>query len=237
MHASMVRTLVLWLGLAASAAAQETPGGFTVSPVRLELAPGAKAASLTVENGAGRTRTVQVGAMRWTQVDGVDRYEPAADLIVNPPLFRLAPGARQVVRAGFRGGAPASMTESAYRLYLQEVPDLAEAAPNQLRLLLRIGVPLFVQPVKPGEAAPSWLAHRVSGGATRVSLSNSGNRRLRLSDLRATDAAGQSFDVAGLVYVLPGATQQWVLPPSAQAPIHVLARTDAGAVDVLLQAN
>lgn len=230
----MLRLLILWLGAAGLAAAQGASSGFTVSPVRLELAPGAKAASLTVENDASRARTVQVGAMRWTQINGEDHYEPATDLIVNPPVFRIAPGASQIVRAGFRGGAPAAMNESAYRLYVQEVPDIIEAAPNQLRLLLRIGVPLFVQPVKQGEATAQWNADRVPSGATRVSLSNAGNQRLRLLDLKATDAAGQRFDVAGLVYVLPGSTRQWTLPQTAQAPIRVLAQSDAGAVDVVL---
>ncbi|MGQ0620783.1 MAG: fimbrial biogenesis chaperone [Panacagrimonas sp.] len=232
----LLRVFTLWLSLCSVVAAQQSSGGFTVNPIRLELAPGAKATSLTINNDGSRARTVQVSAMRWTQVDGEDHYEPATDLIVNPPVFRIAAGGSQILRAGFRGGAPATLTESAYRLYLQEVPDVTESAPNQLRLLLRIGVPLFVQPVEETEGALNWAADRSPTGATRVSLSNSGNRRLRLSQLKATDAAGRQFDVAGLAYVLPGATRQWTLPQFAQAPIHVLARTDAGQVDVVLHA-
>ncbi|MGH8519634.1 MAG: fimbrial biogenesis chaperone, partial [Panacagrimonas sp.] len=111
--------------------AQPAAGGFTVSPIRLEMQAGARAVSLQLGNGAERTKTVQVEAVRWTQVDGQDRYEPAPELVVNPPLFRIAPGARQIVRAGFRGGAPAAEVERAYRLYLQELPDGDEPPTSQ----------------------------------------------------------------------------------------------------------
>src|SRR5712671_4086345 len=104
MRAALIGALLLATTFAHG---QPPSGGFTVSPVRLDLAPGARATSITLSNDADRPKTVQVQAVRWTQVDGEDHYDPVTDLVVNPPVFRIAAGARQIVRAGFRGGAPA----------------------------------------------------------------------------------------------------------------------------------
>jgi len=209
-------------------------GGFTVSPVRLEISPGARAVSLALDNGADRTKTVQVEAFRWTQVDGEDRYEPATELVVNPPLFRIAPGARQIVRAGFLGGAPSLEVESAYRLYLQEVPDGDEPAPNQLRLLLRIGVPLFLAPLEPARPEPRWNVARRSDGSLVLEVRNEGRRRMRLERLAVESAGVASRELSGLSYVLPGQARSWPLPADTQGPLRVAASSDAEPFDVAL---
>ncbi|MCC2658029.1 MAG: phytochrome sensor protein [Panacagrimonas sp.] len=216
--------------------AQPSAGGFTVSPIRLEMQAGARAISLQLGNGADRTKTVQVEAVRWTQVDGQDRYESAPELVINPPLFRVAPGAHQVVRAGFRGGAPDGAVERAYRLYLQELPDGDEPPTSQLRLLLRIGVPLFVAPHAPVKAVPRWTLARGADGAVNVQLHNDGGRRLRIDalDVAAAGSTG-SQTLAGLNYVLPGQVRRWALPAQFSAtPLQLSGNSDAGPVDVAL---
>lgn len=218
--------------LATGAALAGAPaGGLTVSPVRLELAPGARAVSLAVSNGADRGKSVQVEAWRWTQHNGEDLYTPAPELIVNPPVFRLAPGARQVVRAGFHNGAPAAAVETAYRLYLQELPDGDEPAPMQLRLMLRIGVPLFVSPAVPAAAQPRWTLTREPDGALALELRNEGGRHLRVDKL---EFAGGETPFAGLSYVLPGQSRRWSLPADAPMPLRLAAPSDAGPLDVSL---
>lgn len=222
--------------------AQPAAGGFTVSPIRLEMQAGARAISLQLANGADRTKTVQVEALRWTQIEGQDHYAPAPELVINPPLFRVAPGAHQVVRAGFRGGAPDGAVERAYRLYLQELPDGDEPPASQLRLLLRIGVPLFVAPSAPVRAVPVWTLARAADGGLLVELRNDGGRRLRIDALEITghseSAAPQPL--AGLSYVLPGQVRRWPLPRATTssrpvaAALKLFGRSDAGPLDVAL---
>jgi fimbrial chaperone protein len=217
--------------------AQPAAGGFTVSPIRLEMQAGARAVSLQLGNGADRTKTVQVEAVRWTQVDGQDRYEPAPELVINPPLFRIRPGAHQVVRAGFRGGAPDGEVERAYRVYLQELPDGDEPQASQLRLLLRIGVPLFVAPSAPVRAMPVWSLARGPDGAMNLELRNDGNRRVRIDALRIADSnkSAEPRTVAGLSYVLPGQVRRWPLPFVPSTPSLTLSgSSDAGPLDVAL---
>lgn len=225
----MLRALLLGLCLTSAAFAQSPAGGFTVSPVRLELAAGARAISLSIGNGALLTRTVQVEAMLWTQHDGVDHYEPATDLVVNPPVFRIAPGGKQIVRAGFRAGTPAGAVERAYRIYLQEVPDGEEPPPNQLRLLLRVGVPLFVAVDSATAPDARWSLLRTAQGI-ELELSNAGNQRLRLDRLALADGT----DIGGLTYVLPGQAHRWPLPAGTRTPVHIAAMSDGGPLNVTL---
>lgn len=240
---TVMRTLLSLLLFGAAIAcgqvrAQPAAGGFTVSPIRLEMQAGARAVSLQLSNGADRTKTVQIEAVRWTQVDGQDRYAPAPELVINPPLFRIQPGAHQVVRAGFRGGAPDGDVERAYRVYLQELPDGDEPQASQLRLLLRIGVPLFVAPRAPVRAEPVWSLARGPDGAMNVELRNAGGRRVRIDALEISDPkSAESQPLAGLSYVLPGQVRRWLLPPSLTATpssLKLSGSSDAGPLDVAL---
>jgi fimbrial chaperone protein len=229
-----VRAFLLGALLLVTSLVHATDGGFAVSPVRLDLAPGARATSITLSNSGDIEKTVQVEAFRWTQVDGEDRYEPVTDLVVNPPVFKLSPRGRQVIRAGFRGGAPSNGEESAYRLYFQELADDRSAVEGGLRMLLRIGVPLFVAPASTAPAATAW---RVIGAGTddaQLEVSNHGNTHLRLSNVAVHDSAGRIFDLPGFAYVLPGQSRRWTLPRDPAPPLRVAAQSDLGALDAAL---
>ncbi|MDO8774118.1 MAG: fimbria/pilus periplasmic chaperone [Burkholderiaceae bacterium] len=65
----------------------------------------------------------------WSQkLDGIDEQLPTDDLILSPPIIKLAPKARQVVRLALLKPADASR-QLTYRMILREVP---EAVPSIL---------------------------------------------------------------------------------------------------------
>ena len=97
-------------------------------PTRLTLAPGAAIGSIMVKNNDTSPAAVQVDVMRWSQDAGEDKYETSRDLLVNPVIFELAPGAEQVVRVGLQAGLDA--TERSYRVFFQQLP--ARDASNHL---------------------------------------------------------------------------------------------------------
>lgn len=231
MRATLLGALLLAAPLAY---AQPPAGGFTVSPVRLDLATGARATSVTLSNDGDRAKTVHVEAFRWTQADGVDRLEPATDLVVNPPVFRVAGGARQVVRAGFRGGAPATAQEIAYRLYFQELADDDGNTPQGLRMLLRIGIPLFVAPASPAAPTAEWRVIGAGTDAAQVEVTNRGNLHLRLTNLSIREQDGRTLGLPGFAYVLPGQTYRWSLPRDCLRPLRIAAQSDLGALDAAL---
>jgi P pilus assembly chaperone PapD len=75
-------------------------GSLAVSPVRVELTNTERTAVNTVENHRAVARLYQLEAVAWTQSGGEDVYAPTRELIVVPPVFRLAAGQNQIVRLG-----------------------------------------------------------------------------------------------------------------------------------------
>lgn len=191
--------------------------GLSVAPVRLQIDAGARSTSFTATDTGADPRLVQVTPRRWTRERGEDHYDDDARLIVTPPLFRLSPGGgSQVVRLGFATAAPPSDTEQAWRVFVEEVPDPAtRVIPGQVRLQLKLGLPLFVPPLQPRHE----LAWRLERGATGVALvaENRGNVHARFDriSLRSAAAKAAIIDLPGPLYVFPGETRRF---PLARAP-------------------
>ncbi|HUP91870.1 MAG TPA: fimbria/pilus periplasmic chaperone [Solimonas sp.] len=216
-------------------------GSFTVAPVRVQLAAGQRATSVTLTNVSAEPQRIQAEALRWTREGGEDVYHEDAQLLLNPPLFELAPGASQIVRLGFRPGAvPPADRESAFRVYFQEVPkDKAPQGP-ELRLVLRIGVPVFVAPAQPAGAQLDWSAGSEAAGQTRISLTNRGDQHTRISDLKLSQAAMPPAKADGFTYVFPGETYSWLVQTPALSTgraVELDALTDQGPVHVQLPAT
>jgi fimbrial chaperone protein len=96
-------------------------GSFRVNPVRVELTPDRPAGELTLSNVEQAPVGVKVTALRWTQVNGLDVYEPTTDVIASPPIFTLAGGGTQLIRIGLR----TRRAGAAYRIHVEEIPPRA----------------------------------------------------------------------------------------------------------------
>ena len=222
----------LLLALAAPCAAMAAV--IEVAPVSHELAPGQQALSMTVTNRADSGVSLQVRGFAWTQDDGQDRLLPAADVLVAPAIFSLAPGQSQVLRAALR--APATLREGSYRLLIDELPMAGET--GQVRMALRLSIPVFV----PGSArAPARLAWQIDAAGRAVVVSHQGGQRERVHELALVTASGQRVPASpdGGPYVLAGAQRRWALPvgPATLRPgeaVTLVALTDAGRVEVPL---
>ena len=214
--------LALWLVCTAAQA------GVNVSPVRVDFAPGARAATLTVSNEDDVEKIFQAQPMVWRQQGGEDDYQAAADLLVNPAMFRLAPGARQTLRIGFARPAAALEEERTWRVYLTELP-LADERRSELKLLMRIGVPVFL-------ATPSLAQDlRWERQADALWLHNQGRAHARLSEVAAQDERGALPGLPGFFYLLAGQSRRW--PITAQGELRISASTEAGPTDVRLPAK
>ena len=114
---------LLWLGEASEAAS------LRVAPTTISLVAPDAASVLSLRNDDKRPINVQIRVFRWTQVDGVDRLEPARDVVASPPAARLAGGAATTVRIVRVSKAPVSGEES-YRLLVDELPDPSRVRPE-----------------------------------------------------------------------------------------------------------
>jgi fimbrial chaperone protein len=188
-----------------------TADGISVNPIRLELEPGQRTATLTVTNDTTDTKVMQVQVTHWTQVNGESVYEPASDVIATPLLFRVAPQGRQLLRVGFTNPPADASHERTYRIYLNEVAE-DKGDSSQIRFLLRLGIPLFVPPAKVQDAL-EWQLQRRTDGKLLLSAENRGNRHVRLQDLRLEDSNGSLVEQQELNYLLAGSRREWLLSP------------------------
>lgn len=120
-------------------------GDFSVRPVRIFLTPDARNTVLQITNNGTEPLAMQLRAYRWSQDEsGEDLYEDTDEIVYFPRIVTLEPGAEQLVRIGVQTPQPA--VEGTFRIYLQELPDGTPGEPGAVRALVRVGVPVFVQP-------------------------------------------------------------------------------------------
>lgn len=230
--ALIVSLLLVALARPAGAAAIE------VAPVVHELPAGRTAMAMTVTNRGDASVTMQLRAYTWQQRDGQDLLEPAPELVVAPAIFELAAGRSQVVRAVLRlpVGSAAAEVERSYRLLLDELPGAPLA--GQVRMTLRISMPVFALPAKPEAAHIAW---HVDPASQSLVASNSGGRRERIRELALIAADGHRLPLAqgAHPYVLAGAARHWSLAEAGPAwpagqKLMVSALIDSGRVEVPL---
>ncbi len=120
---------------------------FQVSPVRITLSAQSKSALLSVRNESNEKLRFQVAVFAWDQNrQGEMVLKPTEDIVFFPVLLSLVPGEQRVVRVGTAGSTAA--TEKTYRIFVEELPPLEKAKENQIRVLTKMGVPIFFQPSK-----------------------------------------------------------------------------------------
>ena len=82
------------------------------------------------------------------------RAYPTDDIILNPPVFTVAPGKTRFMRLGLRT-ANHGTAELTYRLILQEVPKAEGPSDGAaVRTILRISIPIFAVPKR--SRSPEW---------------------------------------------------------------------------------
>ena len=198
--------------------------GLQVSPISLSLQARENASGLTLSNSSDEAISAQVRIYQWSQDETGDQLTPSRGLLASPPMIKLNPGDKQLVRI-IRAKAPpqgAGAVEDSYRIFVNELPIKSAIQKTGLQFALSYSLPVFVQPVGIVKTAPQ-LQWRYSllpdSKQIKLSISNSGNGHAKLIDLSVVDAAGNSVNIhQGLLgYVLPDATMNWTLkiPPSA----------------------
>ena len=196
-------------------------GEFTVKPVRLDVVPSSKSASMSIANDGVEKISFQLQAMDWTQdKDGKDQYLDSRDLIFFPKLMTIEPGQEALVRIGFK--SPATSIEKTYRLFIEELPGIfkkVEGSNAQLNVLVRFGLPIFAAPVLPQDGLAIDSVELKSGVLSFITQ-NSGNRHQMFTSIRiaGTNAANKSvfgFDIADR-YLLASSSKPYKTALSSQ---------------------
>lgn len=197
---------------------------FQVRPVRLDLAARQPASQLVVTNPTNRTLLIQAEAFDWSQDKDQEILNPSTNLIVNPPIFELAPGAQQVVRVGLRRAIEGGVQKH-HRVWLSQVATPGADSDTGVQMLLRVSLPVFVTGSGTGAPQAVWQRHAGSGA---IEMGNSGQRHLHVRELRLL-AEGEKTTTLGPCYALPGGLCRWPLPADWHGKVvHIEAESDAG---------
>jgi fimbrial chaperone protein len=154
-----------------------------VSPVLVELGTKMRNAILKVRNPSQEKVRYQVRAFSWTQDQkGEMQLLPTSDVVVYPPLLEIAPGDERNVRVAAHV-APGER-ERSYRVFVEEMPrPESPEQSGQVRVLMRIGIPVFVEPPK-AERRGTVAFTAAGSGRASLNVRNEGNVRLRPTEVR-----------------------------------------------------
>jgi len=223
--------LVCLAGAPAHAAALQ------VEPVLVDVAVPGLSSMLTLKNAGNTPVTAQIRVYRWSQSNGQEKLEPTAEVAASPPAATLPPGGMQTVRI-VRVRKDAVAGEESYRLFIDQLPQPAQARTGLVSLVVRHSIPAFFRSAEPGSPAVSWSTE-VAKGKVSVTARNDGPRRLRIASLQLRDAKGATVKFGdGLVgYVLGKSSMRWTAPLGSHGlvggQLSVSAQSDMGPVNAV----
>jgi fimbrial chaperone protein len=217
-------------------------GELNVAPVLVELDAARRSALVSIRNASDKASRYQVRAYGWAQdLKGTMQLEATKDLVVFPPLVELAAGEERKLRIG--SSATPADSERSYRIFIEELPPPESPdAPKQVRVLTRVGIPVFFAPNR--EVRRSEVGF-LSAGAGQVSIRirNTGTVRLRPTTVTITGTGtdGERTFAVPLDpwYVLAGDERfyETELPPDACArtkELHVAVQVEPTVLEARL---
>ena len=195
--------------LAATSALAAT---FSVTPVRIYMKPQDRAVAVTITNEGDEPVVLQADVYAWTQKpDGSDETQLTEDLILSPPIIKLGPKARQVVRLA-RLRAPDASRQLTYRMILREIPEAHQAEKKvQLQIALAFSLPVFITPPT-AKRDMSCTVARSAPDAVTARCENKGSAYAQPRDLALLDAKGDKLvGMESAAYILPGITRTYAI--------------------------
>lgn len=228
----VVLGLVLQAGNAAASA-------FKVTPVRVTF-NGPSSTLLTLRNDSEEPLRFQISAFAWSQdAKGGIQLGSTEDISFFPALLTLKPGEERKVRVATT--VAAKEVEKTYRIFFEELPPLdtqKERAGAQVRILTRMGIPIFVLPAK-GSAVAEIEGGKIQGGKLAFDVRNSGNMHFGLQGIkvRGLSSTGEVLFERQMEgwYVLPGSPRAYEVEVPSDAcsklkKISIEAQTDVSTI-------
>ncbi|AMB85660.1 molecular chaperone [Pseudomonas agarici] len=220
-------------------------------PIDPVLEADQQASALWLENRGNETTNLQVRVFAWSQSGFDDQYQNQREVIGSPPVARIEPGQKQLVRLTRTREMPLGR-EQAYRIIIDEIPsakspDAAVSNGNTaaaIQFQMRYSIPLFAygaglwskedltrqrDPKSVGIPDLSWRKV-AEGGRSYIEIRNRGAVHARLTDVAVRQAGQPRPVVEGLMgYVLPGAIMRWPVPESLASGQELLLRVNGAA--------
>jgi len=190
--------------LASSITSPLWAGPFSVNPVRIFMTPKDKAVAVTITNEGDEELVMQAELYTWRQKPGgEDELVITEDLLMSPPIIKLAGKSRQVVRLARL--IPMKQSEQlTYRMIVREIP---EALPNdgtlQLQIAIAFSLPVFITPPT-AKYQLDCTASKTAPDTVNATCKNSGTAYAQLIDFTLAGQAGEKLASRDTgAYILP----------------------------------
>jgi fimbrial chaperone protein len=142
---------LLALGVLCALPGRALASAFNVRPTQIHLSTKVSSGLLTVRNESAEALRFQMSVFTWNQsAKGEIQLTPTRDVVFFPALLTLAPGEERKIRIGT--STPAGLVEKTYRIFVEELPpavkaeDVAKKKGSEVKVLTRMGVPIFIEP-------------------------------------------------------------------------------------------
>jgi fimbrial chaperone protein len=174
--------LALALGLLCGAG-RVRASGLNISPVQVFLSAETSKSLLTLRNEGPDDARFQVSSMTWDEDARTGmKLAPTDDIVVFPTVLELKVGETKSLRLG--AVVPFGPIEKTYRVFLEELPAPEKPqARSTVRVLTRVGIPVFLAPVKALEDVRLSPVSLAKAGAS-LDVQNTGNVHLRVESVR-----------------------------------------------------
>ncbi|WP_426149478.1 fimbrial biogenesis chaperone [Pseudomonas sp. DC3000-4b1] len=236
----MLRPLsrALAVGMVVALITQPAHSALTIGATRIVYAGDARSATVMVRNPSQLTYAAQA----WVNTEADDTTTPVP-FIPGPPLFRLDPGAQQLVRiTGLPNDLPQDR-ESLFFFNVQEIPEVrhSDGGGNRLTLALRTRIKLFYRPKaiagEPHRHLTELRWRSEDNGRTLV-VNNPSPYHFTFSDLEASSGS-DTLRITQRPMVAPFSEQRYSLPQSLATPwtVSFSAINDYGGKSALLKAQ
>lgn len=208
MRTSFITALQAFVTIFAFASASVSAGQFSVEPVRIYMTTKDRTTAVTVLNVGNAELVMQADLFLWRQsATGQEELTPTEDMIAAPPIVKLAPGAKQVIRLAMLKPMPTT-EQLTYRLMVREIPEIKPPESGvQLQIGLTFSLPVFITPPVAKRQLLCGL-QRTAPDTVRATCENTGSAYAQPTEYKLIDSNGQTVltDTSGS-YVLPGTTR------------------------------
>jgi fimbrial chaperone protein len=211
------KVLIMLAALMAVSAGSARAITFTVFPISVVLSATVRSQTLTIHNHSEAPIRFQLSAFAWDQKpDGEMVLNPTDDVIFFPQLLSIDPNQERNIRGGTT--APPGEVEKNYRIFVEELPaaeTAAQAQTPQVKVLTKMGLPIFIQPSKLNTDGRIEDL-RMARGIFHFTLKNVGNVHFTAETVKVSGFNGGTSPVFGRQasgwYVLAGGTREFDLP-------------------------
>jgi fimbrial chaperone protein len=206
---------------------------FTVNPIRITLSGKNQSALLTLQSQTSEEVRFKILVQEWKQSpQGEMQLKDTKDIVVYPGLLTLTPNEERKLRIG--STVPAGAIERSYRIFVEELPPLRApqtSGKSEVKVLTKMGVPIFVSPAKPVNSG-TVEGMALAKGKLAFTVKNTGNvfflvQSVRVKALNSAGASTFEKNVEGW-YVLAGGTRVW----EVEIPKDACAKSKSLTVEV-----